>query len=133
MLLWCVTLVNSAILAWVVTTHAVPAPVPGPDGPPNPPAADAVKVGHGYGVTLAKTYASAWRKAADDVDAGKSIDEAQSNLQSAWEASRVAEGTKQVTPMFAAIIPEGSEGDSTSRPKWTATARQFATGLESVK
>lgn len=125
------TLTNSAILAFIVLAGSQPAPV-NPPGPP-PPAVDTVSVGHSYGVTLSKTYASAWRKAADEVDAGKTITEAQADMQTSWASARSAEGTRLVTPIFAAIIPEESEGDATTRPKWSKAARDLATGLESVK
>ncbi len=132
------TLVNTALLAFVLLagSHVPPSPGPTPTPVPVPtptPVVDTVSIGHAYGVTLAHTYGDAWLKAADDVDAGKTITEAQTDMQTSWAAARADEGARLVTPILTAIIPQGSEGDTTSRPKWSKAARDLATGLKVVK
>jgi hypothetical protein len=80
---------------------------------------------------LLATYADAWLAAAKTLEEGKPIAEAQKTLQDAWKAARVKAFSEDVAPVFAVVLPEGTEPTSPDkRAQVIDLWRSFAKGLK---
>lgn len=91
---------------------------------------DGYKLGRAYAPTLAPALAEGWLAAADAIEAGKSVGEAQEALQSAFKAARVRAFSARVVPEFARVLPEGAEPeDAAARARVARLWRDFARGL----
>jgi hypothetical protein len=95
------------------------------------PAVDGVALGKAYAPALAATYGDAWMAAAQALEDGKPVAEAQKALQETWKDGRVKAFTNQVAPGFARVLPEGTEPSSPQqRAQVVALWRAFAQGLK---
>lgn len=106
-------------------------------GRPSRPVANAetavngAALGRDYARVLAETYADAWRAAAETLEKGGTVADAQKVLQGAWTASRVKAFKSRVAPQFARVLPEGEEPtDAASRARVATLWRSFASGLK---
>ena len=96
--------------------------------------ADGGSLGRAYATTIATTCADAWGAAADAIEAGKTVAEAQAVLQWTWREARVHAFNARVAPAFEAVLPEGAEPkDKAQRAAVVALWRAFARGLKGGK
>jgi hypothetical protein len=87
-------------------------------------------LGKAYAPVLAETYADAWIAAAEAIEQGRSVAEAQQVLQKTWTDARVEAFRAQIQPAFSRVLPEGTEpADEVSRTNVAAFWRAFARGL----
>ena len=100
--------------------------------PPGPPTiVDGEKMGRAYAPTLASALSEGWTAAAEAVESGRSVAEAQDAMQAAFKAARVRSFSATVAPAFARVLPEGSEPkDDVQRAEVARLWRDFATGLK---
>lgn len=111
-------------------TPAGPRASAGEDAPP-PPTIGAWALGRAYAPVLADSLGDGWLAAAEALERGKTVPEAQADLQSAWRAARVRTFSAEVAPAFAAVLPEGSEPtDPAKRAEVVKLWRDFASGLK---
>jgi hypothetical protein len=90
-------------------------------------------LGKAYAPVLASTYADAWRVAAETLENGGTVAQAQKVLQDEWNAGRARAFKTQVIPALAQILPEGTEpADAAARARVVAAWRDFAAGLKSA-
>lgn len=95
---------------------------------------DGSSLGKTYARSLVTTYADAWEVAAADIEQGKPVGDAMSNMQTKWKAARIEDFTKGVVPEFAKILPEGAEPKTTEKAHEVAKLwRDFAKGLRGAK
>src|SRR4051812_29273001 len=66
-------------------------------------------LGRAFAPTVASDLGDAWLAAADALEQGKTISDAQAALQSTWQAARVKSFAAQVSPEFSKVLPEGAE------------------------
>lgn len=87
-------------------------------------------LGRAYAPVLVTTYANAWVVAAETLEQGKSIADAQRALQESWKEGRVKAFTAQVQPRFSTVLPDGVEpSDRVKRAQVAELWRSFARGL----
>ena len=80
---------------------------------------------------LGSSFGSAWLVAADSLEQGKSVADAQAALQSRWQDERASAFATLVTPGFARVLPEGTEPTTPAqRAEVVKLWRDFATGLK---
>lgn len=126
---WLTPLSIFALAGVLAVNHFFPNDVHAPDR-----AINAVALGKAYAPTLSSTYADGWIKAAEAIESGKSIAEAQKALQDSWKEARTAAFTRDVTPGFSLVLPEGTEpGDPAKRQQVGQLWRDFAKGLKGGK
>jgi len=103
---------------------------PGPS--PAPAAAvNGVALGRAYAPSLASTYADAWVSAAQALEEGKGVGDAQKALQETWHEARLKAFQAEVQPGFALVLPEGTEpADPAKRAQVAELWRSFAKGLK---
>jgi hypothetical protein len=119
-------LVMLILTATILYDRFVPRNVPAPT-----PTVNAVALGKTYGPVVLSTYADAWLAAAKTLEEGKTVAEAQKSLQETWKAGRVKAFTTEVAPVFAVVLPEGTEPTSTDkRAQVVELWRSFAKGLK---
>jgi hypothetical protein len=99
--------------------------------PPSPvPAVTGNVLGKTYAPLLLASYSDAWLAAAQTLEKGNSVAEAQKTLQETWKAARVKSFTDHVAPSFGLIIAEGAEPSTPKkRAQVVALWRDFARGL----
>lgn len=96
-----------------------------------PAAVDGKAVGRKFAGSVAVAFGDAWAAAADALEAGKSMADAQSCLQAKWRAARADAFAAQVTPEFAKVLGEGAEpADHAGRAAVVKLWRDFAAGLK---
>jgi hypothetical protein len=102
-----------------------------PVRPPSPvPTVTGQVLGRSYAPLLLSGYSDAWLAAAQTLEEGKSVADAQTALQETWKAARVKSFTDHVAPSFGLVL---AEGDEPSTPEKRAQVvklwRDFARGL----
>jgi hypothetical protein len=105
---------------------------------PSPPApvaaADGVALGRSYAPVLASTYGDGWTAAADSLEKGGAVGDAQKALQDTWRDARERAFAARVTPAFARVLPEGAEPSTPEkRAEVVKLWRDFARGLKGGK
>lgn len=117
----------SAGVAW--TTHR--------GGSRKPDAvAGVTAVGRAYPRALGAVYAESWRRGAESLDAGRSVNDSLTVVADTWAASRITLFDRAVAPAFAAVVPEGKPDAEVSTADKAALAslwRGFASGLAEAK
>jgi len=107
--------------------HRIQRPVPAPS--PVPAVAGQV-LGRTYAPLLLSSYGDAWLAAAQTLEEGKSVAEAQKTLQETWKDARVKSFTDHVAPSFGLILAEGAEPSTPEkRAQVVKLWRDFAGGL----
>ena len=88
-------------------------------------------LGRSYAPQVASSLGDAWLAAADAIERGQSMTEAQAALQKAWQDSRVRAFSAGVAPEFSRVLPEGQEPtDPVLRARVVKLWRDFAAGLK---
>jgi hypothetical protein len=109
-----------------------PGPAPAPPVPPAPvdPNADPafVTLGQTYKPLLGPAYAAAFEAGASALDAGQPFSAAVGVVARNWDSSRAALFVAQLTPKFAAIIPE-TTADAAVTPAQRAAMAKAWRGL----
>jgi hypothetical protein len=101
----------------------------GPSG--NQPTVNGKALGRSFAPTIASNLGDAWLAAADALEQGKTVTEAQSALQLAWQAARVKSFSTKVAPEFIKVLPEGQEPNTpAARAEVVKLWRDFAAGLK---
>ncbi len=101
--------------------------------PTRPPSetAELKALGKSYASVLATTYAAAWRAAAETLENGGTVAQAQKVLQDEWTERRVRAFKAEVAPVLSRILPEGTEpADAAARARVVTAWRAFAAGLK---
>jgi hypothetical protein len=103
-----------------------------PGGPPGPVAiVDGRALGRSYAPSVAANLGDAWLAAANALEQGKSVSEAQTALQTTWQDARVRAFSAKVAPEFRKVLPEGQEPASpAARAEVVKLWRDFAAGLK---
>lgn len=100
-----------------------------PSGPR--PIVDGVSLGKVFAPSVSATLGDAWDAAADALEQGKTVSEAQSALQQTWQDGRVKAFTSKVAPEFSRVLTEGAEPtDPSKRAEVVKLWRDFASGLK---
>jgi len=95
------------------------------------PAVNGRAVGRAFAPTMAPRFGDAWLAAADALEKGKTVAEAQATLQATWQESRAKAFAAVVAPEFRKVMPEGSEPtDPARRAEVIKLWRDFASGLK---
>jgi hypothetical protein len=105
---------------------------------PTPPApvaaADGVALGRSYAPVLASTYGDGWTAAADSLEKGGTVGDAQKALQDTWRDARERAFAARAVPAFARVLPEGAEPSTPEkRAEVVKLWRDFARGLKGGK
>ncbi|WP_435005801.1 hypothetical protein P12x_003574 [Tundrisphaera lichenicola] len=88
-------------------------------------------LGRAYAPIVVSSLADGWIAAAEALERGQSVSEAQGVLQSTWQSIRTREFRAKVAPEFSSILPEGSEPtDPARRTEVIRLWREFAEGLK---
>ena len=88
-------------------------------------------LGRSFAPTVSSSLGDAWLAAADALEQGKDISEAQAALQAAWQGARVKAFSAKVAPEFVKVLPEGLEPtDPAKRAEVVQLWRDFAAGLK---
>ncbi len=88
-------------------------------------------LGRSFAPSVSSSLGDAWLAAADALEQGKDIADAQTSLQAAWQAARIKAFTAQVAPEFSKVLPEGAEPtDPSKRAEVVKLWRDFAAGLK---
>ncbi len=96
-----------------------------------PSLVDGKALGRSYAPLAASTLAEGWSAAADAIDQGKSVAEAQAVLQATWKEARVKAFAAKVSPGMGVVLPEGTEpNDPVKRAEVAKLWRDFAAGLK---
>ena len=108
--------------------HRIQRPVPAPSPVP---AVNGQVLGRAYAPLLLASYGDAWLAAAQTLEEGKSVAEAQKTLQDTWKDARVKAFTDHVAPSFGLILSEGAEPSTPEkRAQVVELWRDFARGLK---
>lgn len=92
--------------------------------------AKATAAGRTYATVLAAAYADVWLAAADAVERGGSVADAERAFRDAWAAARRKAFKRHVEPIFSRHLPAGKEpADAAARARIVALWRAFADGL----
>jgi hypothetical protein len=95
------------------------------------PAVNGKALGRHFAPSVASNLGDAWLAAADALEQGKTVSEAQAALQLAWQDARIKAFSSQVAPEFVKVLPEGQEpSDSAHRGEVVKLWRDFAAGLK---
>lgn len=115
-----------AIGGVVAYDHFVPR-----EAPSNPETVNGHSLGQKFAKTMAPTFADGWLAAANALEQGKSMADAQAALQTTWQTARSQSFAQQVGPDFNRVLPEGAEPtDPTQRAAVVRLWRDFARGLK---
>ncbi len=110
----------------VAYDHLVPKVTPLPS-----PLVDGKALGRTFAPSTSSSLGEGWQAAADALEKGKSIADAQSALQDAWKDARVKAFSARVAPEFARVLTEGAEPtDPAKRAEVVKLWRDFASGLK---
>jgi hypothetical protein len=92
---------------------------------------DGKSLGRAYAPVVASCLGDAWLAAADSLERGESMEQAQAALQVAWRVSRARSFAGSVAPVFAGVLPAGTEPtDPARRAEVVRLWRAFASGLK---
>ena len=95
------------------------------------PSAGVVALGKSYGPVLLTAYADGWIAAANALEQGKTVAEAQDLLQSTWKQERIKAFRARVQPQMELVLAEGTEPASSAQRSQVAKFwRNFAAGLK---
>jgi hypothetical protein len=98
--------------------------------PPLAPTVNGQALGRAYAPLLLASYSDAWLAAAQTLEDGKPVAEAQKTLQDTWKDARVKAFTNHVGSRFALVLPEGAEPTTAAqRAEVVKLWRDFAHGL----
>jgi hypothetical protein len=98
--------------------------------PPPVPTVSGQALGRAYAPLLLASYSDAWLAAAQALEEGKPVAEAQKTLQETWKDARVKAFTNHVGSSFARVLPEGAEPTTPEqRAEVVKLWRDFARGL----
>ena len=98
--------------------------------PPPVPTVNGQALGRAYAPLLLASYSDAWLAAAQTLEDGKPVAEAQKTLQDTWKDARVKAFTNHVGSSFARVLPEGAEPTTPEqRAEVVKLWRDFARGL----
>ncbi len=115
-----------AIAGVVTYDHFVP---PGPAAPRS--IVNGKALGRSFAPSVSSGLGDAWLAAADALEQGKAVSDAQAALQSAWQTARIKAFTATVAPEFSKVLAEGAEpADPTQRAAVVKLWRDFAAGLK---
>ena len=78
-----------------------------PSGPH--PIVNGKALGRSFAPTVSSSLGDAWLAAANALEQGKTISEAQAALQAAWQDARIKAFSAKVAPEFIKVLPEGLE------------------------
>jgi hypothetical protein len=107
--------------------HRIQRPVPAPSPVP---AVTGQVLGRTYAPLLLSGYSDAWLAAAQTLEDGKSVAEAQQTLQETWKDVRVKTFSNHVAPSFGLVLAEGAEPSTPEqRARVVKLWRDFASGL----
>ncbi len=88
-------------------------------------------LGRQFAKVIAASFGDAWQTAAETLEAGKPMADAQASLQTKWQDGRSRAFAAQVAPVFSKVLAEGVEPtDPTQRAAVVKLWRDFATGLK---
>ena len=88
-------------------------------------------LGRKFAGAVAGSFGDAWLMAAETLEQGKSVADAQSALQTGWQEGRSKAFTMLVTPEFAKVLVEGTEPTTPAqRAEVVKLWRDFAVGLK---
>lgn len=88
-------------------------------------------LGRKFAATVASSLGDAWSSAADILEQGKPMADAQSAMQARWQDGRAKAFSAQVAPEFSKVLSEGAEPtDPSKRAEVVKLWRDFATGLK---
>jgi hypothetical protein len=88
-------------------------------------------LGRSFAPTVASNLGDAWLAAAATLEQGKTVIEAQSALQTAWQDARIKAFSAKVAPEFSKVLPEGQEPTNpAARAEVVKLWRDFAAGLK---
>ena len=91
-------------------------------------------LGRKFAGPVASAFGDAWAVAANTLEQGKSVNEAQAALQARWQDGRAQAFATMVTPEFAKILPEGTEpATPLQRGEVVKLWRDFAAGLKGAR
>ena len=115
------------VLAGVVAyDHLAPGP-----RPPRRRRSTARRLGRSFAPAAASNLGDGWLAAADALEQGKTVADAQAALQAAWQDARIKAFAAKVAPEFARVLPEGAEPtDPAKRAEVVKLWRDFAAGLK---
>ena len=99
-----------------------------------PSLVDGKALGRSFAPLAASSLGEGWLAAADAIDQGKTVAEAQAALQSAWKEARVKAFAAKVAPGLGVVLPEGAEpSDPAKRAEVAKLWRDFAAGLKGAR
>ena len=88
-------------------------------------------LGRTFAPMVASNLGDAWLAAADALEKGKTIPEAQATLQAAWQEARIKSFVAKVAPEFRKVLAEGQEPTNPAeRAAVVQLWRDFAAGLK---
>ena len=88
-------------------------------------------LGRKFAAVIASSLGDGWGAAADALEQGKSIADAQVAMQTRWHDGRTKAFAAEVAPEFSKVLGEGSEPtDPTQRAAIVKLWRDFGTGLK---
>ena len=91
-------------------------------------------LGRKFAGAVAGSFGDAWLVAADTLEQGKSVTDAQVALQTGWQDGRTKAFTMLVTPEFSKILLEGTEPTTPAqRAEVVNLWRDFGAGLKGGK
>ena len=91
-------------------------------------------LGQKFAGAVAGSFGDAWLLAADTLEQGKSVADAQVALQTGWQDGRTKAFTLLVTPEFSKVLLEGTEpATPAQRTEVIKLWRDFAAGLKGGK
>ena len=91
-------------------------------------------LGRKFASAVAGSFGDAWTLAADTLEQGKSVADAQAALQAGWQEGRTKAFTMLVTPEFSKVLLEGTEPTTPAqRTEVVKLWRDFAAGLKGGK
>ena len=95
------------------------------------PVVNGKNLGRKFAPTVAGSLGDAWVAAADALEQGKPMADAQSAMQARWQDGRTKAFALQVAPEFSKVLSEGVEpADPVKRAEVVKLWRDFATGLK---
>ena len=88
-------------------------------------------LGRAFAPSVSSSLGDAWLAAADELEQGKGMSDAQTALQAAWQDARTKAFAAKVAPEFSKVLAEGSEPtDPAKRAEVVKLWRDFAAGLK---
>ncbi len=95
------------------------------------PVVNGKTLGRKFAGTVASSFGDAWLSAANTLEQGKTVADAQAAMQASWQEGRAKAFSAQVAPEFSKVLGEGAEPtDPTKRAEVVKLWRDFATGLK---